>query len=179
MSGNKIQYKEKIKRKMKFAKIFVYFLINFSSSLQKQHDIIENVDEIEEPKTLDGVPIDEVISLNMNVHKKPIAKLLDNKDSEILEANLGKQSNLNNKVIFDVDLVDKALKKKLDIGQKEEEEEYHDEEKMKTRKKTLKNHIDRTKKTVDSFSIDKLSVTDDASSLKLSKKNGLFFSQRL
>lgn len=84
---------------MKIGTISVYLAINFISlSLQNELEIIEKVDEIEEPKTLDGAPIEEEIPFNKNFHKTPVEKFSDEQDLDDPEAKLKKHSKLTKKV---------------------------------------------------------------------------------
>lgn len=83
---------------MKIGTILVYLALNFFSlSFQNELEIIEKVDE-EEPRTLDGAPIDEEIPFNKKVHKAPVEKFSDEDDFNAPEAGLRKHSKLTKKV---------------------------------------------------------------------------------
>jgi hypothetical protein len=96
---------------MKIGAILVFVAINFISlSLQNDLDYIENVDEVEEPKTFDGVPIhkepkafdgvpiNKEIPFNKKTRKTSVQKLSDKDDLDVPEGDLRKQSKLTKKV---------------------------------------------------------------------------------
>jgi len=158
---------------MKIGTILVCLAINFFSlSLQNELEVIENVDE-EEPKTLDGVPIDEEAPFNKNVRKTPVKKLSDKDDVDDPEADLRKQSKRTKKVHPAESKVEKSTRKKSSKGV----EDTDDGNGIKDIDRKKLKDVKRNKKI---FSInkkpddDKISANTDVNPRKLIKKKGIF-----
>ncbi|KAL7038597.1 hypothetical protein ACKWTF_009620 [Chironomus riparius] len=150
---------------MKIGTILVYFAINFFSlSLQNELEIIENVDEIEEPKTLDGVPIDEEDPFDTSVRKAPVEKYSNKDDFDVPEADLRKHSKHTKTVHREESKghkVDKAIQRKG-------VEDLDDENVIK---EIDKNDVKRNKKFL---TVNNNSAKTKVNHHKLFKNNGLF-----
>lgn len=161
---------------MKIGTILVCLAINFFSlSLQNELEIIENVDE-EEPKTLDGVPIDEEIPFNKHVRKTPVQKLSDKDDVDDPEADLRKQSKHTKKVHpaeSKGKKVDKSIRKKSSKVVEDTDDgngiKDIDRKKLKDVKRNKK-ILSINKKPDD----EKISANTDVNPRSLIKKKGIF-----
>lgn len=162
---------------MKIGTILVCLAINFFSlSLQNEVEIIENVDEMEEPKTIDGVPIDEETPFKKNVRKTPVRKLSDKDDMDVPEADLRKQSK-HTKKVHPAESKGKKVDKSTRKKSSKVVEDTDDSDVIKDVDRKKLKDVKRNKKV---FSInkesddDKFSANTDFNPRSLIKKKGVF-----